>query len=118
METALMREILCELGKLPESLWWRVNVGVAKTMDGRTMRYGLPGQADICGCFRGRHVEVEVKTDTGVLSEHQKRWRNAVERAGGVYVVARRPADALNALHALEAVNFRDVSPMHLGELS
>ena len=69
------------------------------------VRVGLPGQADIAGCYRGRFVEIEVKTDKGRLSQDQKRWRMAVERAGGVFVIARNPADALTALAALDATS-------------
>lgn len=111
-ETALMRDILCSVSALPGGLFWRVNVGVSKSVDGRTIRYGLPGQADIAGCYRGRHVEIEVKTPKGRLSIHQERWKDAVQRAGGVYVVARRPTDALEALEALDRVTGPEQTPM------
>jgi hypothetical protein len=115
-ETALMRDILCSVSALPGALFWRVNVGVSKTVDGRTIRYGLPGQADIAGCYRGRHIEIEVKTPKGRLSLHQERWKDAVQRAGGVYVVARRPADALEALDALNRATGSERSPTCMGE--
>lgn len=116
-ETALMRDILCSVSALPGGLFWRVNVGVSKSVDGRTIRYGLPGQADIAGCYRGRHVEIEVKTPKGRLSIHQERWKDAVQRAGGVYVVARRPADALEALSALDRFDpDQERSPTCMGE--
>lgn len=111
-ETALMREILTTLCQLEGGLFWRVNVGVVRSFDGRTMRFGMAGQADIAGCYRGRHVEVEVKTDKGRLSEAQKRWKNAVESVGGLYVVARRPGDALNALMALDGSRRSEPTPL------
>lgn len=102
-ETTIMRDILIALSQIPGALFWRVNVGVAKTPDGRTMRYGLPGQADISGIVRGRHVEVEIKTPTGRQSMQQRRWQTAVERAGGVYLVARSVDEAVSALSALSS---------------
>jgi hypothetical protein len=100
-ETALMRAILVALNQVPDALFWRVNVGLATAPDGRKTRYGLPGQADIAGVLRGRHVEIEVKTPTGSQSRQQIRWQRAVERAGGTYVLARSVDDALSALDSL-----------------
>lgn len=102
-ETAIMREVLLAISGLPGALFTRRNVGIFRTMDGRKVTVGLPGQADIAGIYKGRAVEIEVKTPLGRLSNHQKAWRLAVERAGGVFVLARTPADALNALAALDA---------------
>ena len=105
-ETPIMREILCAVSALPGALFTRRNVGVFRALKGQMIvRVGLPGQADIAGCYRGRFVEIEVKTDKGRLSQDQKRWRMAVERAGGVFVIARNPADALTALAALDATS-------------
>ena len=59
-------------------------------------------------------MEIEVKTEEGRLSPQQKRWRLAVERSGGLYVVARRPADALNAIRDLGAGNTEAASPERL----
>lgn len=112
-ETDLMRQILVAVSALPGALFWRVNVGVAKTFDGRTITYGLPGQADLAGIYRGRHVEIEVKTAKGRLSANQIRWKVAVERAGGTWVLARSPADALNALAALDATSGWLPDPIH-----
>jgi hypothetical protein len=102
-ETDLMRSILIAISGLPGALFTRRNVGVFRTLDGRKVSVGLPGQSDITGIYRGRCVEIEVKTPSGRLSNHQKAWRLAVERAGGVFVCARSPADALDALAAIDA---------------
>lgn len=100
-EAELMRHILVALNQLPDALFWRVNVGLASSPDGRVTRYGLPGQADIAGIVRGKHVELEVKTPTGRQSQQQVRWQRAIERAGGVYVVVRSVDEALAALEVL-----------------
>jgi hypothetical protein len=57
--------------------------------------------ADIGGMYQGRAIQIEVKTSNGRLSVDQKRWKNAVERAGGVFVLARNPTEALSVLAAL-----------------
>lgn len=103
-ETEIMRAILTAVGSLPGALFTRRNVGVFRSLDGKmVVRCGIPGQADIAGAYKGRFVEIEVKTEAGRLSPDQKRWKLAVERAGGVFVLARNPADALEALAALDA---------------
>jgi hypothetical protein len=101
-ETELMRDILVAANQLPDALFWRVNVGLSRSPDGRRVtRYGLPGQADIAGVVRGHHVEIEVKTPTGRQSRQQIRWQRAVERAGGTYVLARSVDEALAALECV-----------------
>jgi hypothetical protein len=101
-ETDLMRQILCAVSAVPGALFWRQNTGVFRSLSGREIvRCGVPGMADIGGCYLGKHVEIEVKTDKGRLSPAQKRWKMAVERAGGIWVLARNPADALDVLAAL-----------------
>jgi hypothetical protein len=100
-ETELMRNILVAVNQIPNGLFWRVNVGLAITKDGRTMRYGLPGQADIAGVIRGQHVEIEVKTPGGRQSRQQGHWQRAIERAGGTYLLVRSVEEAVSALESL-----------------
>jgi hypothetical protein len=103
-ETSVMREILCAISALPGALFWRRNVGVFRQLKGAgIVRAGIPGQADLAGIYRGRAIEVEVKTVRGGLSEDQRRWKMAVEKAGGLFIVARTPADVLDTLAALDA---------------
>jgi hypothetical protein len=49
--------------------------------------YEMAGRADILCCLAGRFVAVEVKTGAGRPSESQKRFRDSVEKAGGLYVL-------------------------------
>lgn len=80
---------------------WRMNAGRVQTITGHWVDLGPEGIADVgvfvpcvpidrpdalpfaVMCF------VEVKRRTGKQREAQKRWQEAVERAGGVYVLAR-----------------------------
>jgi len=101
-ETEIMRAILVAVSALPGGLFWRQNVGVFRAMTHHeTIRCGVPGMADIGGMYQGKAIQIEVKTSNGRLSVEQKRWKNAVERAGGVFVLARNPAEALSTLAAL-----------------
>jgi hypothetical protein len=50
----------------------------------RVVAIGLKGQADLYGLWRGgRHIELELKTATGVMSRHQLTWQ-AFYRSWGV----------------------------------
>lgn len=55
----------------------------------RTFSTTRKGTADIHGCLSGRHLSIEVKFQGDTLSEEQKSTASDVERAGGLYFVAR-----------------------------
>jgi len=50
---------------------------------------GTKGTADISATIRGRSVKIEVKYGKDKQSEHQKQYQEDIERAGGVYLIAR-----------------------------
>lgn len=56
------------------------------------------GVADIIVCYRGQLIALEVKTKTGRLSTHQKRFKNEIEVCGGKFFVVRSIEDAHEAL--------------------
>jgi hypothetical protein len=47
------------------------------------------GSADISATIRGRSVKIEVKIGKDRQSDAQKRYQESIERAGGVYMIAR-----------------------------
>ncbi|MBT9174287.1 MAG: hypothetical protein DDT21_02700 [Syntrophomonadaceae bacterium] len=47
------------------------------------------GISDLYALKNGRHVWIEVKTPKGRLSEHQQRFKENIEAAGGEYRIAR-----------------------------
>lgn len=47
------------------------------------------GSADISATIRGRSVKIEVKIGKDRQSDAQKRYQESIERAGGVYLIAR-----------------------------
>lgn len=78
---------------------WRNNTGSYKTPEGRFIRYGHVGSADILGILPdGRFLAVECKTPEGRQRKQQKVFQSMIERNGGVYVIARSTADLEGAL--------------------
>ena len=63
------------------------------------------GVADITGCFRGRHFEIELKTTAGVQSEGQKNWQRTVEEAGGRYWIARSVEEVMDIVDEMKRWN-------------
>lgn len=80
---------------------FRANVGVFFTKDGRPIQTGLPkGFSDLFG-FRksdGRIFFIEVKTETGKLSEKQKYFLETMKQLGAIAGVARNPQEAIEII--------------------
>ncbi len=92
----LTARILIELSRIPHSLWWRQNAGLFRTVDGRRIvRASVDGVADILGCYRGAFYAIEVKAGGDRQRDTQRRFQAAVERAGGIYVIARSVEEAI-----------------------
>src|SRR5690606_31377437 len=96
-EAAIQARILLALQReWPEAMWWVNKTGTAWTRDGsRPISYGLKGSSDILGCVNGRMICAEVKTPVGRQSEEQRRFEKAIQRAGGVYVLAKSEEEAV-----------------------
>lgn len=56
------------------------------------------GIADLYAIKGGLSVWIEVKTPAGILSDHQRTFRDEIESHGGVYYVARSVDDVVNTL--------------------
>ena len=103
-ETNIMNKIMLAMSK-KGYLCWRNQVGLFKTLDGRTVNIGIKGSSDLMaikptvitpemvGQTLAVFVAVEVKTATGRQSEPQKKWQNAVEKLGVKYILARSEDD-------------------------
>ena len=102
-ETDIQNRILAALSFEfhPRGTFMRINSGWARALrtDAR-IRLAPKGTADIVGCLTGCYVEVEVKTDDGEQEDSQVLRQAAVERAGGIYVLARGPVEAVDLLTA------------------
>jgi hypothetical protein len=71
---------------------WRNNTGVAvNKATGQHVRFGIPGGSDLLVVVPpyGRFLGVETKAKRGRQSDKQKRFEQAVRRAGGVYAVCK-----------------------------
>lgn len=120
-ETALKAEILLACGALPGVRLFNSPTGEAwqgkvVARDGEMVTllrptrvvYGwCPGSSDIGGWRTlpsgvAQLVQLEVKTDTGRLSDGQRRWLAAVQAAGGMAETVRSP-EAARALLLGEA---------------
>jgi len=97
-EKSIQNEILRAFGTRPWLRIWRANAGVAR-FDGRTVRFGVPGQADLTGILPGgRRLEIEVKSDSGRQTKNQKNYENIINGRGGLYILARSVDDVATAL--------------------
>ena len=99
-EKALQNDILRAFGTLPALRLWRANVGMAR-IGTRTIRFGIPGQADLTGILPdGRRLEIEVKSPTGRQTAEQRSFQSMIERFHGVYILARSVEDVRRELAA------------------
>jgi hypothetical protein len=74
------------------------DAGVAKKL-GYNRTVGVPnGWPDIVACWRGRFVGIEVKSEHGRQKPHQRVMQERIEKAGGMYVLARCVDDVIKAL--------------------
>lgn len=98
-EHQIQNAILRYLSQCDRLRVWRQNTGVAKYRD-RTVRFGVPGAADLSGLVfpSGRRLEIEVKTKTGRVSDAQLAYRRMTEDMGGLYILARCVEDVYVAL--------------------
>lgn len=103
-ETKIQNRIMIKMSQ-KGYLIWRNQVGLFKTLDGRTVNIGIKGSSDLMaikpivitpemvGQKLAVFVAVEVKTATGRQSEPQKKWQKAVEKLGVKYILARSEND-------------------------
>lgn len=101
-ESSLLYAVLSAWGAHPRLRLWRQNTGAA-TLNGRLVRFGTPGAADIQGIIRptGRFLAIECKSAAGKQREEQVKWQRMVEEHGGLYVLARGVEDVDEALAAI-----------------
>ena len=61
--------------------------------NGRRVRAGMPGAADILPCYQGAFVAIECKKPRKTQSSLQRGYQAAVELAGGIYILAHNVED-------------------------
>ena len=104
-EADVLRTVLAALRRHPAVAWVeRVNSGVVE-VDGRWIRYGWVGSADVIGQLAdGRFLAVECKAPAGRVSEAQQAFLDRVTAAGGVAFVARGSDDVATELGQADPV--------------
>lgn len=106
-ETNIQNQILAVIGSRPDCRLFRNHVGRVQDDRGRWHTFGLcPGSADLIGwravTITAEHVgqtlavflSIEVKTATGKPRPEQLRWLAAVQRHGGIAMIARSVQEA------------------------
>ena len=94
-ETDIVSAILTYLAYKKVLAWRNQACGIA-TKNGHYIRFGQKGIADIIGIMpnnSGKLLALEVKTQTGKLTEHQADFLADVVRQGGVGEVVRSIED-------------------------
>jgi len=94
-EKDVMDQILVVVSKMPDTMIWRNNSGLLFTKRGTAVRASIPGAPDLLGVRKGRFIGIEVKTEKGRQEASQIRFQAACEKAGGLYIMARSPAEAV-----------------------
>ncbi len=104
-EAAILKDCLEWLAMMGYTAW-RMPIG--PVLRGHSKAFSpspIRGFPDICGILKyrpGRMFTVEVKTDTGKLSDFQKQWFQRLAAAGVVTILARSPAEMAAALFKAE----------------
>ena len=87
----------------------RNNSGLLIGADGRRVRVGVKGAADILACMPvgwgvrvGVFIAVECKSATGRLSKAQKNYRTAALKAGALHFIVKSEDDIAAMIHELE----------------
>ncbi len=120
-EARLEREILKAIGRIPDLAIHRNEVGsgytgnvygalmkvmprdefevVRQVLVRHRITYGLGvGSPDLVGALGGRFIGLELKSDTGRLSDEQVQWHTAARRRGVAVFEVRSVEDAVAAL--------------------
>lgn len=101
-EAVLQQNIRLALGMRDDIFLFRINVGVFRPIDGpdkRAIRSAPEGTPDLMGVLApGRAFAIEVKAPRGTQREAQKRWQEAWEKRGGIYILAKSLEDVTKGL--------------------
>lgn len=98
-ETIIQNNIMLALSKDGHKIF-RANAGKIKNEQGVWIKLFPKGFPDLCGWHKetGKFIAIEVKTETGRLSEEQKRFAAFAETQPILYGVARSVEDAHNII--------------------
>jgi hypothetical protein len=95
-ETDIQNEIRKALSEYGIVL--RMNTGVFKTEDGRTVKCGMPGTSDLLFIGNKYIAWIEVKTPTGRPTQEQLKFINIMQGLGHRAGIARSVEEALEII--------------------
>lgn len=64
-------------------------------------RFAIKGVSDIIAVYKGITFYLEVKSEKGKQSKHQKAFQMAIERNGALYFIVRSIEDAKDAIKSV-----------------
>lgn len=73
-------------------------VGHATVGGNRKYRVGQPGAADLLAIWHGHAFALELKCGNDRQRDSQAHWQALFERAGGTYLIVRKPSEAVDAM--------------------
>ena len=107
-ESEVLKEAMLALSRAG-ALVQRNNSGLLIGADGRRVRVGMRGAADVLACYPvglgvrvGLYLAVECKSARGRLSKVQKNYRTAALKAGALHFVVRSEDDIAAMIDELE----------------
>jgi hypothetical protein len=65
---------------------------------GRKYRVGQPGASDLLAIWHGHAFALELKCGSDRQRDSQAHWQALFERAGGTYMIVRKPSDAVDCM--------------------
>lgn len=90
--------------RVRDGWWWENKTVAVFDPEKQVWRAGgvEPGAADILGCWRGLHIELEAKVGKDRLSPPQRQHAARIEAAGGVHRVFRSIEDVERIVAEIE----------------
>lgn len=103
----LIKLVLIELSHARVATAWRVETGVAKSMDNsRVITFGLKGCSDILGITKtGKMICVEIKIGSDKLRPEQIAFKEMIERNNGHHYVIRNEDEIKDIINDIKNKN-------------
>lgn len=119
-EHAIQNDTLVRLSEIENSVFYRNNTGrgwagqklrltpgqhieilpgMVVLMNAQPISFGFPGSGDIMGCAGKIPLSVEIKDADGEQEDTQVIFERNWKKAGGVYIVARTPDEAISKVY-------------------
>ena len=101
LEQDILPLVLVAVTALPDTMAWRSNSGLLRAPKSeRRVRANVPGCGDAIGVRKRLAFAIETKRLTGTQRKTQENFQRRWEAAGGLYIIARSPEEAVMQLTA------------------